>query len=119
VDDTLVSNMWNLAFDSKERAAGNEGSSISSYSYEEHEAYMSGIQRRRMVDKMAREASSQGTDGDNVIAKDGESSPNSPKALWKLELQSALSSWTRCGKSSISMKEMMQFSDRRMEPLGS
>jgi hypothetical protein len=50
--------MWNLAFDSKERAAGNEGSSISSYSYEEQEAYMSEIQLQRMVDKMAREASS-------------------------------------------------------------
>ncbi len=50
--------MWNLAFDSKERAAGNEGSSIFSYSYEEQEAYMSEIQLQRMVDKMAREASS-------------------------------------------------------------
>jgi hypothetical protein len=54
-----------------------------------------------MLDKMAREASSQGTDGDKVVAKYGESSPNSSKALWKLELQSALSSWTRFGKSSI------------------
>lgn len=80
---------------------------------------MSEIQLRRMVDKMAREASSQGTDGDKVVAKYGESSPNSSNALWKLELQSALSSWTRCGKFSISMKEMMQFSDRRMVPLGS
>jgi hypothetical protein len=67
----IPSHIWNLAFDGKERAAGNEGSSISSYSYEEHEANMSETQLRKMVDKMAREASSQDTDGDEVITKDG------------------------------------------------
>ncbi len=39
------------------------------HSFEEHEAFMSEIQLRRIVDKMAREASSQGTDGDEVMSK--------------------------------------------------
>ncbi len=42
-----------------------EGTSL--YSFEEHEVFMSEIQLRGIVDKMAREASSQGTDGDEVI----------------------------------------------------
>jgi hypothetical protein len=39
-----------------------EGATL--YSFEEHEAFMSEIQLRGIVEKMAREASSQGTDGD-------------------------------------------------------
>ena len=47
-----------------------EGTSL--YSFEEHEAFMSEIQLRGIiVDKMAREASSQGTDGDEVMTKNG------------------------------------------------
>ena len=42
-----------------------------SNSYEEHEAHMSEIQLRRIVDKMSQESSSQGTDGDEVMTKDG------------------------------------------------
>ncbi len=41
------------------------------HSFEEHEAFMSEIQLRGIVDKMAREASSQGTDGDEVMSKNG------------------------------------------------
>jgi hypothetical protein len=44
---------------------------ISPFAYEEHEAYMSEIQLRRIVDKMAMESSEQGTDGDKVMVKDG------------------------------------------------
>jgi hypothetical protein len=44
---------------------------ISPFAYEEHEAYMSEIQLRRIVDKMATEASEQGTDGDELMVKDG------------------------------------------------
>ncbi len=43
--------------------------SSSSDSYEEHEAYMSEIQLKRIVDKMAKESSSQGTDGDEAMTK--------------------------------------------------
>jgi hypothetical protein len=44
---------------------------ISPFAYEEHEAYMSEIQLRRIVDKMATKASEQGTDGDKLMVKDG------------------------------------------------
>jgi hypothetical protein len=44
---------------------------ISPFAYEEHEAYMSEIQLRRIVDKMVTEASEQGTDGDELMDKDG------------------------------------------------
>jgi hypothetical protein len=44
---------------------------VSLRSFEEHEAFMSEIQLREIVDKMAREASSQGTDGDEVMTKNG------------------------------------------------
>ncbi len=44
---------------------------ISPFAYEEHEAHMSEIQLRRIVDKMATEASEQGTDGDDLMVKDG------------------------------------------------
>ncbi len=44
---------------------------ISPFAYEEHEAYMSEIQLRRIVDKMATEASEQGTDGDELMVQDG------------------------------------------------
>jgi hypothetical protein len=40
-------------------------------SYEEHEAHMSEIQLRRIVDKMSQESSAQGTDGDEVMTKEG------------------------------------------------
>jgi hypothetical protein len=46
-----------------------EGTSL--YSFEEHKAFMSEIQLRGIVDKMAREASSQGTDGDEVMTRNG------------------------------------------------
>jgi hypothetical protein len=42
------------------------------HSYAEHEAYMSEIQLRRIVDKMANESAAQGTDGDEVMQKGGE-----------------------------------------------
>ncbi len=38
-------------------------------SFDEHEAFMSEIQLRGIVDKMARETSSQGADGDEVMTK--------------------------------------------------
>jgi hypothetical protein len=40
-------------------------------SFEDHEAFMSEIHLRGIVDKMVREASSQGTDGDEVMSKSG------------------------------------------------
>jgi hypothetical protein len=48
---------------------GREDASLQSF--EDHEAFMSEIQLRGIVDKMAREASSQGTDGDEVMSKNG------------------------------------------------
>ena len=42
------------------------------HSYAEHESYMSEIQLRRIVDKMANESADQGTDGDEVMQKGGE-----------------------------------------------
>jgi hypothetical protein len=47
----------------------HEGTSL--HSFEEHEALMSEIQLRGIVDKMTREASSQGTDGAEVMTKNG------------------------------------------------
>ena len=41
------------------------------HSYAEHESYMSEIQLRRIVDKMANETADQGTDGDEVMQKGG------------------------------------------------
>ena len=41
------------------------------YSYAEHESYMSEIQLRRIVDKMANGSADQGTDGDEVMQKGG------------------------------------------------
>ncbi len=46
-----------------------EGTSL--HLFEEHEAFMTEIQLRGIVDKMAREASSQGTDGDEFMTKNG------------------------------------------------
>ena len=43
------------------------------HSYAEHESYMSEIQLRRIADKMANEAAEQGTDGDEIMQKGGES----------------------------------------------
>ena len=42
------------------------------HSYAEHESYMSEIQLRRIVDEMANEIASQGTDGDGIMQKGGE-----------------------------------------------
>jgi hypothetical protein len=42
------------------------------HSFAEHESYMSEIQLRRIVDKMASGATDQGTDGDEVVQKGGE-----------------------------------------------
>jgi hypothetical protein len=42
------------------------------HSYAEHESYMSEIQLRRIVDKMANGSAVQGTDGDEVMQKGGE-----------------------------------------------
>ena len=39
------------------------------HSYAEHESYMSEIQLRRIVDEMANEIASQGTDGDGIMQK--------------------------------------------------
>ncbi len=41
------------------------------HSYAEHESYMSEIQLRRIVDTMASGSADQGTDGDEVMQKDG------------------------------------------------
>ncbi len=53
----------------RSRLGSPEGASL--HSFEEHEAFMSEIQLKEIVDKMAREASSQGTDGDEVMSKNG------------------------------------------------
>ncbi len=42
------------------------------HSYAEHEFYIPEIQLRRIVDKMANKSASQGTDGDEVMQKGGE-----------------------------------------------
>jgi hypothetical protein len=67
----LAALMWGLTLETE--AGTNLGSleGASLHSFEEHEAFMSEIQLRVIVDKMAREASSQGTDGDEVMSKNG------------------------------------------------
>jgi hypothetical protein len=88
---------------SEVRATGDEDTLISSHAYEEHEAYMSEIQLGRIVDNMAREASAQGTAGDEVMIKDGKAISKFSKGT--LEIGAV-----------ISIKVMVPFSERRMEP---
>ena len=56
-----------------ERSASNAIIRELFHSYAEHESYMSEIQLRRIVDKMANETTDQGTDGDEIMQKGGES----------------------------------------------
>jgi hypothetical protein len=51
----------------------------------QHESYMSEIQLRRIVDKMANETSSQGTDGDDVMQKSGETISKFSKDALEIE----------------------------------
>ena len=56
----------------EDRATSLQDCYISPFAYEEHEAHMSEIQLRRIVDKMATEASERGADGDDeLMVKDG------------------------------------------------
>jgi hypothetical protein len=64
-----ASHSWNLAFRSEERVMSNDNVSCSFHSYVRHEAHVSEIQLREIVDEMAGEASSQGTDGDEIKIK--------------------------------------------------
>ncbi len=70
-EHALATLMRGLALDAGHAPTlgSHEGASL--YSFEEHEAFMSEIQLKGIVDKMAREASSQGTDGDEVMTKNG------------------------------------------------
>jgi hypothetical protein len=52
------------------RASYEQDCYIYPFAYEEHEAFMTEIQLRRTVDKMAMESSEQGTDDDEVMVKD-------------------------------------------------
>ena len=63
--------MRGLAIEADAEPERSNLESASLQSFEEHEAFMSEIQLRGIVDKMAREASSQGTDGDEVMTKNG------------------------------------------------
>ena len=54
------------------------------HSYAEHESYMSEIQLRRIVGKMANETASQGTDGDEVMQKGGETISKFSKGALKI-----------------------------------
>ena len=60
------------------------------HSYAEHESYMSEIQLRRIVDKMASGSSDQGTDGDEVMQKGGRLLASFPRKHWRLERRSAI-----------------------------
>ncbi len=74
-----MKDLWALPPEEKEPSANVEDRSASNaiiralfHSYAEHESYMSEIQLRRIVDKMANESADQGTDGDEVMQKGGE-----------------------------------------------
>ncbi len=56
----------------EDRSASNAVIRELLHSYAEHESYMSEIQLRRIVDKMAYGSADQGTDGDEVMQKGGE-----------------------------------------------
>ncbi len=56
----------------EDRSASNAVIRELFHSYAEHESYMSEIQLRRIVDKMANGSADQGTDGDEVMQKGGE-----------------------------------------------
>ena len=60
------------SLNSEDRSASNAIIRELFHSYAEHESYMSEIQLRRIVDKMANESADQGTDGDEVVQKGGE-----------------------------------------------
>ncbi len=67
----IPSSTWNLASPGELSPLDWKNVMRTSNSYEEHEAHMSEIQLRRVVDKMSQESSAQGTDGDEVMTKDG------------------------------------------------
>jgi hypothetical protein len=68
----IPSHSFSLDLIQENRASSEQDCYISPFADEEHEAYMSEIQLRRIVDKMAMESSEQGTDGDEVMVKDGQ-----------------------------------------------
>jgi hypothetical protein len=97
-----------------DRVACEQDNHISPFAYEEHEAYMSAIQLR----KMAVESSEQGTDGDEVMVNDGKTiSKFSKDALEIGEDVGALILDKE--KYSTSTRAMTQFSDHAMESLNS
>jgi hypothetical protein len=67
----IPSSTWNSASPGGFSPLDWKNDMRTSNSYEEHEAHMSEIQLRRIVDKMSQESSAQGTDGDEVMTKDG------------------------------------------------
>jgi hypothetical protein len=86
------------------------------HSYAEHESYMSEIQLRRIVDKMANDSADQGTDGDELMQKAGESISKFSKEA--LEIGAAVDEATLEKVRKVfdlsSTKEMMRSSGRRM-----
>ncbi len=65
----FAAHMRGLTMETDVRSNLGNPENASLQSFEEHEAFMSEIQLRRIVDKMPRETSSQGTDGDEVMTK--------------------------------------------------
>jgi hypothetical protein len=63
--------MRNLSLDEGEALTLGSNVGTSTHSFGKNEAFMSEIQLRGIVDKMVREASSEGTDGDEVMTKNG------------------------------------------------
>ncbi len=78
--------MRNLSLDEGEALTLGSHVSTSTHSFKEHGAFMSKIQLKGIADKMAREASSQGTDGDEVMTKNGAVISKFSKDAWKSEL---------------------------------
>ncbi len=66
----------NLSVEGADRSASNSIIRELFHSFAEHESYMSEIQLRRIVDKMASGSADQGTDGDEVMQKGGETISN-------------------------------------------
>jgi hypothetical protein len=68
----VTSNSLSQGIIQEDRATSLQDCYISPFAYEEHEAYMSEIQLRRIADKKATEASERGADGDDeLMVKDG------------------------------------------------
>ncbi len=105
----LQTRVCRLSANVEDRSASNAIIRELFHSYAEHESYMSEIELRRIFDKMANGPADQGTDGDEVMQKGGETISMFSKEA------STRQFWKRSEKFSTSTKGMMRSSERKME----